>query len=199
MSRDDPFAPVLSALNGAATASSDYDLTPDLRPAGRALRPAAVLLALQQGERGLEILLTKRSSRLRHHPGQIALPGGKPEAGDDGLTGAALREAHEEIGLAPGNVKLLGELSPHETVTGFHVTPVVGQVRAPFAPVPEAGEVAEVFTVPLTHIADLSRFRTERRRWLGEWRHYYVVPYGPYYIWGATACVLRGLAERMAR
>ncbi len=196
----DPLARVIAALDRAAPESSDYDLSPDLRRRNaRDLRPAAVLIAVQDGPAGASVLLTKRSSRLAHHPGQIALPGGKPEPGDAGLAASALREAQEEIGLDPGNVELLGQLAAHETVTGFHVTPVLGRVGAPFVPVPEAGEVDEVFTVPLAHLADLSRYRTERRRWLGQWRAYEVVPYGPYYIWGATARILRGLAERMAR
>ena len=196
----DPLARVVAALERGAPESSDFDLSPDLRRRNaRDLHPAAVLIALQDGPAGPSVLLTKRSSRLAHHPGQIALPGGKPEPGDAGPAASALREAHEEIGLDPANVELLGQLAAHETVTGFHVTPVLGRVRAPFAPVPEIGEVDEVFTVPLAHLADLSRYRTERRRWLGRWRAYDVVPYGPYYIWGATARILRGLAERMAR
>jgi hypothetical protein len=94
-------------------------------------------------------------------------------------------------------VELLGTLPAHETVTGFSVTPVVGWLRARFAPVPDAGEVAEVFAVPLAHLADPAA-----TGWSGgagaAWRNYYVVPWGPYYIWGATARILRGLAERMA-
>lgn len=199
MTPSDSREQLLAALGHAAPASSDYDLTPGLRrPGNRELRPAAVLMAVQQGREGPEVILTKRSSRLQHHPGQIAMPGGKPDPQDDGPESTALREAQEEIGLQGANVEVLGRLSVHETVTGFRVVPVLGHVRAPFEPVAEAGEVAEVFTVPLTHLCDLSRFRVERRRWLGQWREYDVVPYGPYYIWGATARMLRGLAERMA-
>jgi hypothetical protein len=89
-------------------------------------------------------------------------------------------------------------LPQHETITGFVVTPVLGMVSGDFAPVPEAGEVDEVFTVPLAHVANPANFRIERRRWRGEWRRYYAVPYGPYYIWGATARILRGLADRLS-
>lgn len=199
MTRSDPRARLSAALARAAPASSDYDLMPELRgPDNRALRPAAVLMAVQEGRDGAEVILTKRSSRLLHHPGQIALPGGKPDRQDESPEATALREAQEEIGLMSSNVEVLGRLSVHETVTGFRVVPVLAHIRAPFDPVPETGEVAEVFTVPLTHLSDLSRFRVERRRWLGQWRRYDVVPYGPYYIWGATARILRGFAERMA-
>jgi len=191
--------PVLRALARPAPVSTDHDLTPGAgHPLGTVLRPAAVLVALQPGPAGWEVVLTRRSARLRQHAGQIALPGGKIDANDPGPVTAALREAREEVGLDPAGVELLGVLPPHETVTGFAVTPVVGWLRAPFPPRPDAGEVAEVFAVPMTHLADPGRYRVERRRWRGTWRNYYVVPWGPYYIWGATARILRGLAERMA-
>ncbi|WP_282024160.1 CoA pyrophosphatase [Limimaricola cinnabarinus] len=188
------------ALARRGDASSDYDIDPRLPvPEGRALRQAGVLAAIHLDGGAPRLLLTKRSAKLRHHPGQIAFPGGKVEPVDDGPAGAALREAHEEIGLPPGRVEVLGALPPHETVTGFSVTPVVGLLRGAFDPVPEAGEVAEVFSVPLSHVTDPARFRIEGRRWQGRRRHYYVVPWGPYYIWGATARMLRSLAERMNR
>ena len=178
-----------------AGASSDYDLNPGIRlPEGRKLRPAAVLVPVISAADGARVVLTKRSSQLKHHPGQVAFPGGKIEAEDGTPEAAALRESHEEIGLDPASVQILGRLPAHETVTGFTVTPVLALIRGPFTPVPEAGEVEEVFTVPLEHLLDPRRSRIERRRWLGQWRSYYAVPWGPYYIWGATARMLRGLA-----
>ncbi len=175
-------------------ASSDFDLNPDIPlPPGRSLRPAAVLVAIA----GDRLILTKRASHLKHHPGQIAFPGGKVEDSDGSPEAAALREAQEEIGLPPDAVEIWGRLPAHETVTGFAITPILGLVRGAFTPVPEAGEVEEVFTVPLTHILNPDRFVIERRRWRGEWRRYYTVPFGPYYIWGATARILRGLADRV--
>lgn len=191
----DPFAPVLAALARPGRPSSDYDLNPEtVLPANRKLRPAGVLVAFEAADGGLRLYLTKRASHLRHHPGQIAFPGGKVDPEDDGPVGAALREAREEIGLPSENVTILGVLEPHETVTGFVVTPVLARIDRPFTPVPEAGEVDEVFTVPFAHIADLENFRIERRRW----RSFYVAPFGPYYIWGATARMLRALCDRMA-
>jgi 8-oxo-dGTP pyrophosphatase MutT (NUDIX family) len=188
---------LVRALAAPAGPSSDHDLNAHLGPpAPRALRDAAVLVAVTDGAAGPRVVLTKRSSRLKHHPGQVAFPGGKRDAGDADATATALREAHEEVGLDPAAVDVLGALAPHETVTGFTVTPILALAPA-FDPVPEAGEVAEVFTVPFAHVTDPRNFVVERRRWRGTWRHYYIVPWGPYYIWGATARMLRGLADRL--
>lgn len=187
-----------AALTRPARPSSDFDLNPAIvLPAGRVLRPAAVLVAVWLRPDGARLVLTKRASHLQHHPGQIAFPGGKVDAGDDGPVGAALREAREEIGLPSAQVEVLGELPAHETVTGFSVTPVLALLRGDFVAVPEAGEVDEAFAVPFAHVMDVSRYRIERRLWRGEWRRYYAVPWGPYYIWGATARILRGLADRV--
>jgi len=188
-----------AAASGPGGPSSDFDLNPDvILPGRRLLRDAAVLVAVIDGACGPEVLLTKRSARLKHHPGQVAFPGGKLDAGDADATAAALREAQEEVGLDPASVDVVGPLPSHETVTGFTVTPVLAMVPA-FDPVPEAGEVAEVFAVPFAHLADPANYAIERRRWRGTWRRYYAVPYGPYYVWGATARILRGLAERLPR
>jgi 8-oxo-dGTP pyrophosphatase MutT (NUDIX family) len=101
---------------------------------------------------------------------------------DDGcrrVAAAALREAREEIGLDPGNVEVLAELATHETVTGYTITPVLARVRAEFQAIPEDGEVAEVFRVPLDFLMRPGNYRVESRSWRGQRRHYYVAPLGP--------------------
>jgi len=192
---------IMRALRPTGEGSSDFDLNPDIVPnwgPGNGLRPAAVLVALIDRSHGLNVILTKRASHLKHHPGQIAFPGGKQDESDTGATMTALREAEEEIGLRRDNVEVLGPLPFHQTVTHFRVEPIVGRIKRDFSPTPQPGEVAEVFEVPLSYLADPANYVIEGRFWGGQRRQYFVVPYGPYYIWGATARMLRNLAERMA-
>lgn len=187
-----------TALSRPGGASSDFDLNPGtVLPEGRKLREAGVLIAVTTYGGRPEVLLTKRSSALKHHPGQIAFPGGKREEGDADVAAAALREASEEIGLPEDHSVILGQMPTHETVTGFMVTPVVAMVERPFQIIPQQSEVEEVFSVPLSHLLDTSNYSIQSRRWRGTRRHYFTVPWGPYYIWGATARMLRALAARM--
>lgn len=186
------------ALAQTGGASSDFDLNPGVTAAvGRKLRPAAVLAPIIAGPNGFELILTKRSSALKHHPGQIAFPGGKQDETDADLITTALREASEEIGLPTLDVEVLGCFASHETVTAFTVTPVVALVHRDFDPIPEAGEVAEVFRVPLSYVLDPANYVVQSRHWRGQQRSYYAVPYGPYYIWGATARILRAWTDAL--
>ena len=194
----DPVEHIRAALGPSGVSSSDFDLNPEFRPpADRVLRPAGVLVPVIFQEGQWRVLLTKRSSALKHHPGQIAFPGGKKDPEDVDILACAKREAQEEIGLPPDLVDVLGTLPCHETVTGFTVTPVVAHVTAPFQIRPEAGEVEEAFSVPLDHLLNPANYMVQSRRWRGQMRAYYTVPYGPYYIWGATARMLRAWSDRM--
>lgn len=194
----DPFDRLEQAVGRPWRASSDFDLNPEtVLPPDRKLRPAGVLIGITAYGDEPQVILTKRSSHLRHHPGQIAFPGGKVDDGDRDEIAASLRETQEEIGLDPALLQIIGTMPTHETITGFVVTPVLAKITQDFAPIPEAGEVAEVFRVPLTHLMNPDNFLIQSRRWRGQRRYYYVVPWGPYYIWGATARMLRGLADQV--
>ncbi len=198
MTRTDPLRALRAAVAQPWEGSSDFDLNPEVvLPENRVLRPAAVLVGVVPAPDRPRLILTKRASHLRNHPGQIAFPGGRMDRDDPDLAATALREAEEEIALPPSAVEVLGELPAHETVTGYKVTPILAQINRDFTARPEPGEVAEIFAVPLAHVTDPARFRVERRVWRGTWRNYYIVPWGPYYIWGATARILRGLADRV--
>ena len=207
MTRADPHpTPALDRVRRALAVrpprqSTDYDLAPDILaalPTGRKLRPAAVLVPLIERSGDLSVVLTRRSVVLKHHPGQIAFPGGKVDDEDGSSEAAALREAWEEVGLRADDVTLIGRLDTHETVTGFAVTPVIGLVSPEFRPDPHDAEVAEVFEVPLNFLLDPANLQVHGRQWMGRKRHYFAIPYGPYYVWGATARILKGLSDRMA-
>ncbi|MCA0042121.1 CoA pyrophosphatase [Celeribacter litoreus] len=182
-----------------ASPSSDFDLNKSAEDRAKVkLRPAGVLVPIRETSAGLSLILTKRSSALKHHPGQIAFPGGRVDPTDVDHVDAALREAEEEIGLPREIVDVIGDLPPHETITSFQMHPVLGWIRDEFDPVLEAGEVSELFEVPLCHVLETARYKIQSRRWRGQDRYFYTVPYGPYYIWGATARILRSLADRVS-
>lgn len=173
--------------------SSDFDLWPTAQRPSSRKTPAAVLIPIIQRQHGWQVILTRRTSDLRNHPGQVAFPGGKQDPADADAIAAALREAEEEIGLRPVDAQVSGSLPPHQTVTGFEVTPILARISSDFRASPSADEVAEVFEVPLAFLMDRNNTRTEAREWQGLERHYYVMPYGPYYVWGATARILVAL------
>jgi 8-oxo-dGTP pyrophosphatase MutT (NUDIX family) len=161
---------------------------------GDVFRPAAVLVPLIQHDDGVTVLLTQRHADLPDHGGQISFPGGRLEEGDDGAVGAALREAEEEVGLRPEDVTVIGALETRGTISNYRVTPIIGLV-APFYPVPQAEEVAEIFEVPLPFVLDPANHRFLERGFDGRSRATYAIPYGPWFIFGFTARILIRLGQ----
>ncbi len=179
---------------------SDYDLNPGMRtetPAVK-LRQAGVLIPIVERPEGATIVLTRRPDHMRDHAGQIAFPGGRVDANDSGPVDAALREAEEEIGLPRKLVEIVGELDSYETRTGFLITPVVGVLAPGFDPKPDPTEVADVFEIPLDLVLDPKNHQRQSREWRGTLRHFYVVPWENYYIWGATAGMLVQFYRRLS-
>jgi 8-oxo-dGTP pyrophosphatase MutT (NUDIX family) len=156
------------------------------------IRPAAVLVPVVRRE-ALTVLFTRRTPHLQDHAGQISFPGGRAEPEDASLEATALREAQEEIGLAPARIEVLGRLSEYVTVTGYRVTPVVGLVTPPLALHPDPFEVAEIFEVPLGFLLDPANHVRNSVAQEGQQRRYWAMPYREYYIWGATAGMLMNL------
>jgi 8-oxo-dGTP pyrophosphatase MutT (NUDIX family) len=188
-----------AAIYGALPSTGiPYDQAPGA-PGIRAKRtPAAVLVALIERSRDFSVLLTTRTSDLKHHAGQIAFPGGRREPEDTDMIACALREAEEEVGLARHAVEVLGVLSPYVTITGFEVTPVIGVVAPPISFTPDTTEVADIFEVPLSFLLDPANHRREQRDVKGQKRAYYALVYEGRYIWGATAGMILNLADALS-
>ena len=191
---DDPYeaAAFREVLRG------DHDLNPGMSPPSTALRPAAVLVPLVDHAHGMSVLLTQRTAHLSAHAGQISFPGGRIEQHDPDAVAAALRETHEEVGLPPERVDVIGRLDTYITGTGFEITPIVGLLAPPFALAIDPYEVAEAFEVPLAFILDRRNHQRVERESAGRRRCFFVLPYEGRNIWGATAGILVNLAEVLA-
>ncbi len=175
----------------------DLDLDPSLweRAGVKATRPAAVLIPVVDRPEPM-VLLTLRTE-LPSHPGQIAFPGGKIDAGDETPAAAALREADEEIGLARELIEPIGYLDLYLTFSGFRILPTLARVSPDYRLALNASEVAEAFEVPLAFLMDAQNHALHSRDWKGVERKYYAMPFGERYIWGVTAGILRNLYERI--
>lgn len=190
---------VFDPRSGRTWVKSDWDLNPELiadfavmEPA----RPAAVLVPLIARDE-LTVLLTQRPDTMDKHAGQIAFPGGKVDPTDADHVAAALREAEEEVGLDRRHVDVLGFLDMYRTGTGFNVAPVVAIVRPEFVLNLDTREVADAFEVPLSFLMDEANHQKHSRPWRGRERHFYAMPYGERFIWGATAGMLRNLHQKV--
>jgi 8-oxo-dGTP pyrophosphatase MutT (NUDIX family) len=176
---------------------TDYDLNPEWpAPERPVIRPAAVLVGLIERGNDFGVLLTLRPETMASHAGQVAFPGGRIEPGETALQ-AALREAHEEVGVTPDTVRILGQGDTYLTGTGFAVAPFVGILPSDFVPVPHAREVADVFETPLSFLMDSANHERYEREFRGALRAYYAMPHNGRYIWGATAGMIKALYDRL--
>jgi len=213
--KDDLFyAKLPSRLQACLDAMPDNRAVPPTIASHSDDRLAAVLVPLIQrqtslgqtslgqtclGQTSWEIVLTKRAAHLSHHAGQISFPGGAVDHGDAGLVDTALREAHEEIGLMPSMVKIMGGLLPVRSPAGFIVQPIVGIIdSAAYVDLkPAPAEVDQIFTVPLAHIGQADNFTLVPRQTDGRDSSYWVITHPDHYIWGLSARVLHDLRERL--
>lgn len=157
--------------------------------------PAAVLIPVtNRAEPG--VIFTVRREHLRRHAGQIALPGGRAEAGETPVE-AAVRESFEELGLEPSKVEIVGELAEYRTVTGYVITPVIGVLPPDLQLQPHQDEVASWFEAPLEYVLDPANQKLESAVFGGLERHYWVIEWQGKRIWGATAAILVNLARRL--
>ena len=190
--------PVEAVDHASRALRSDEDLNAGWTPDDPSrIRRAAVLVGLVERDDELHVLLTQRSNALPTHAGQIAFPGGKIDPCDDGPVACALRETHEETGVAPEFVEPVGFLDVYQTRTGFRVVPVVALLKPGFTLVPEPGEVTDIFDVPLAHFMDTQNHLHHSREYQGKTRYFYAMPYGERYVWGATAGMLKNLHDRV--
>lgn len=187
-----------SRLGGRAEAMPTLYGDEEARPDGSSLTAAAVLVPIVARPDELTVLFTLRTTHLKAHSGQVSFPGGRAEPLDPSAQATALRETHEEIGLAPTSVEVIGQLSDYHTRTGFRVTPVVGLVRTPFELKLDEREVQYVFEVPLSFLLDPANHQRHQREFQGRTVHYYAIPYLQHYIWGATAGMLVNFYRRLA-
>ncbi|MDX1626448.1 MAG: CoA pyrophosphatase [Wenzhouxiangellaceae bacterium] len=195
-SRESIRARLTASLHPLASGLSGLPRGGHRAPHREAQRAAAVLVPVLTGS-DHEVLLTVRSDRLSQHPGQVAFPGGRREDQDRHVVDTALREAHEETGLLRDRVDPLGFLDRYDTITGYRMTAVVGWVADPNPLEPDGREIAELFTVPLEHVADPDRYRCDRVRHAGKTFEILTLEHPEYRIWGATAAILADLGRRL--
>lgn len=172
----------------------------DMRKAlSESLQPAGVLIPVIERRNSLTVLLTRRSAELKHHAGQISFPGGRMEAHDPDIQATALRETHEEVGIAPDKVAVIGYLEPMPTVTGYAVTPVIGVIESPDALTIDHREVELAFEVPLAFLLDKRNARAGEREFRGRKVAIIEFIYEQHRIWGATAYMLVELREKLIK
>lgn len=159
------------------------------------VKAAGVLVPIIERPDGLSVLLTRRAAHLRYHAGQVSFPGGGMDPGDPDVEATALREAQEEVGIAPRDVEIAGYLEPVLTVTGYTVTPVVGLLGETVELVIDPAEVQHAFEVPLPFLLDARNARASARELHGVTLPVVEFEYASERIWGATANIVMMLRQ----
>lgn len=203
-----PIRPSVSSLNRHFELLREHNPAPIRHPESVAFQSrfqnnhasAAVLIPIICSDQSnLQVILTRRAEHLRHHPGQISFPGGSREPHDHSVIATALRETHEEIGVSPEEVQVLGQLGDYYTVSGYRVSPVVGLISVLPELTLDANEVCESLTVPLDFLMNPSNFSVCDVLYEGEKRQYYSTHYQEQHIWGVTAGIIMALYETLQK
>ena len=190
--------PALTDPAAKGVRRGDLDLDPVLweRAGVAATKLAAVLVPIVERSEPT-VLLTQRTVDLASHAGQISFPGGRIEPNDESPVAAAMREAKEEVGLAPTLMEPIGYLDLYLTFSGFRILPTVARVKPDFSLTINPSEVVDAFEVPLQFLMTPANHQRKSRDWKGITRDYYAMPFGDRYIWGITAGILRNLYDRI--
>lgn len=163
------------------------------------LRPAAVLIGLIERHGQLHVLMTKRASHLKHHPGQIAFPGGKYETSDTCLGDTAVRETVEEVGIDESQITIIGELPSLPTISQFSVTPYIAVIDSNYTPKIDPNEVAEVFEVPASFLFEQQNLFDFHFQLKSSKHKVFAIPYKHHFIWGVTAQIIDALQRQLAQ
>jgi 8-oxo-dGTP pyrophosphatase MutT (NUDIX family) len=158
--------------------------------------PAAVLVPIILHPEP-SLLLTRRTSHLKKHAGQVSFPGGRIDPEDKDAVATALREAEEEVGLDPTRVEIVGRMDEYVTGTGFIITPVIGLLPPGLSFRPSPNEVEAIFEFPFSVLLDPEAPRRQKQHTRGQWREYWVWPHPDHFIWGATAAIMYHLAGKL--
>ena len=186
----------LALSNESNRVTSDFDLNVSVKVDRKTLVSAAVLIIIRLSQSSPTVVFTKRAWALKNHPGQISFPGGRVDKTDENALSTALREAEEEVGLNKKKVTILGRLPSHQTGTGFKVAPFVSAVDESSQFWPNSREVDEIFEVPLDFLLNKKNMKVQKLMINRKEKRYYTIPYGPYYIWGATAHMIKTFSDR---
>lgn len=186
----------LARIHRAAHAMPFPDRVEDAMAPPENLAPAAVLIAVTERD-DPGVLVTHRPHTMRKHPGQAAFPGGRLDPGENAIE-AALREAHEELGIDPAHVRVIGETDRFRTRTGFDITPVLATVPADLPLAPNPAEVEEWFEPPFSFILDPANQQLKSAWWEGAMREYHEINWQGHRIWGVTAAIILNLSRRLA-